>query len=108
MKNNFNLKAVSKKLGHATQIITADVYADKEELVTDCVNDIESFIADVLPKKEDTEVNDFTDISKEVNNNVIDGFIEDVTSFNIPVVKEYHKSNEEIDILDNYIEELCV
>lgn len=108
LKNNFNLKAVSKKLGHATQIITADVYADKEELVTDCVNDIESFIADVLPKKEDTEVNDFTDISKEVNNNVIDGFIEDVTSFNIPVVKEYHKSNEEIDILDNYIEELCV
>ncbi len=30
------------------------------------------------------------------------------TSFDIPVVKEYHKSNEEIDILDNYIEELCV
>ena len=47
LKNNFNLKAVSKKLGHATQIITADVYADKEELVADCVNDIESFIADV-------------------------------------------------------------
>ena len=51
LKNNFNLKAVSKKLRHATQIITADVYADKEELVTDCVNDIESFIANVLPKK---------------------------------------------------------
>lgn len=33
LKNNFNLKAVSKKLGHATQIITAQDAVNKHNIV---------------------------------------------------------------------------
>lgn len=40
MKNNFSLKAISKRMGHAKLIITADVYGDKKEIIRDCTNNL--------------------------------------------------------------------
>lgn len=50
LKNNINEKAVSKQLGHATEIITVDVYGDNEEIIADCLNELEPFIESVKPK----------------------------------------------------------
>ena len=53
VKNNFNLKAISKVMGHASEIISVDVYTDKDEIINDCIEEIEEFIKDVIPQKED-------------------------------------------------------
>ncbi len=37
LKNDFNPKAVSKLMGHAKEIITIDVYGDKQEIIEDCL-----------------------------------------------------------------------
>lgn len=50
LKNNINEKAVSKQLGHATEIITVDVYGDNEEIIADCLNELEPFIESVKPR----------------------------------------------------------
>lgn len=50
LKNNINEKAVSKQLGHATEIITVDVYGDNEEIIADCLDELEPFIESVKPK----------------------------------------------------------
>ena len=50
LKNDFNAKAVSKLMGHAKEIITIDVYGDKKELIGDCLDVLEPFIAEVIPK----------------------------------------------------------
>ncbi len=50
LKNNINEKAVSKQLGHATEIITVDVYGDNEEIIADCLDELEPFIERVKPK----------------------------------------------------------
>ena len=52
LKNNFNPKAVSKLMGHATELITLDVYGDNREIIADCVDEIQPFIDEVLPIKE--------------------------------------------------------
>lgn len=49
IKYNFNLKAISKLMGHATEIITVDVYGDNEEIISDCVDELEPFIERVIP-----------------------------------------------------------
>lgn len=51
IKYDFNLKAISKLMGHASEIITVDVYGDKEEIISDCVSEIEPFIERVKPKE---------------------------------------------------------
>ena len=43
MKNNFSLKAISKRMGHAKLIITADVYGDKKEIIRDCTNNMQIY-----------------------------------------------------------------
>lgn len=48
--NNYNLKAVSQLLGHASTIITANVYFDQEKVVIDCVKEITQYINKVKPK----------------------------------------------------------
>ncbi len=65
LKNNFNSKAVSKLMGHASEIITMDVYGDNEEIIADCVNEITDFIESVRPDKINfgDEFKDETDIS---------------------------------------------
>lgn len=55
LKNNFNPKAVSKLMGHAKELITLDVYGDNREIIADCVDEIQPFIDDVLPSKEDDQ-----------------------------------------------------
>lgn len=44
LKNDFNPKAVSKMMGHAKEIITIDVYGDKQEIIEDCLEALEPFI----------------------------------------------------------------
>lgn len=64
IKNNFNLKAVSKLLGHCKEIITADVYTDTMEIIEDCLEEIEPFMDKILPedKEESIEINrDFSE-----------------------------------------------
>lgn len=49
LKNNFNPKAVSKLMGHAKELITMDVYGDNRGIITDCVDEIQAFIDEVIP-----------------------------------------------------------
>lgn len=53
LKNDFNPKAVSKLMGHAKEIITIDVYGDKQEIIEDCLEALEPFIDEVLPEEEE-------------------------------------------------------
>ena len=59
LKNDFSSKAVSKLMGHSEEIITVDVYGDRQELITDCTVELAEFIEDVVP---DVEKEDVTDI----------------------------------------------
>ena len=56
LKNDFNPKAVSKLMGHAKEIITMDVYGDNKGIIADGTEEIQDYIEDVLPKKEQDEV----------------------------------------------------
>ncbi len=59
--NNFYLKAVSQLLGHSNTIITANVYFDKNRIVVDCENELQSYIDKVKPEDEtDTTITDVT------------------------------------------------
>lgn len=74
VKENFNLKAISKMMGHASEIVSIDVYADNAQIVTDCLDELEPFIDSVKPKlKERSKI-------KDVNNSVIeiDNFIQNL------------------------------
>ncbi|MCC8045009.1 MAG: site-specific integrase [Clostridiales bacterium] len=51
LKNDFNPKAVSKLMGHAKEIITMDVYGDNQNIIADCVEEMQSFVDDVIPDK---------------------------------------------------------
>lgn len=51
MKYDFNLKAISNLMGHSNEIITMDVYGDNEEIISDCLEELEPFIERVRPKK---------------------------------------------------------
>lgn len=56
-------------MGHATDIITIDVYGDNDEIIADCVNELDSFIESVRPKDNDLEIQfgDESDISIDDN-----------------------------------------
>ena len=63
-ENDFNPKAVSKLMGHAKEIITIDVYGDKQEIIEDCLEALEPFIDEVIPEEEeefDLSVMDYMD-----------------------------------------------
>lgn len=51
LANNYDLKAVSELLGHASTIITSNVYFDKNRLVIDYTNELNSYIDRVKPKE---------------------------------------------------------
>lgn len=76
LKNNFSMKAVSKEMGHASEIITVDVYGDNEEIILTGVKEIEEFIKDVLPQD---EVNNVAE-SDQASIRAINEFIEELTS----------------------------
>jgi len=52
-------------MGHAKQIITADVYGDKKMIINDCIDKLNPFLEDVLPK-EDFILRDYTNESEEI------------------------------------------
>lgn len=66
IKHDFNLKAISQVMGHATEIISMDTYGDNEEIISDCVNELTPFIERVTPK-DGLEV-DFSDDQEIINN----------------------------------------
>lgn len=61
VKNNFNLKAISNMMGHASEIISVDVYTDNDEIITDCLKELEPFIESVLPKEIEPEEIDISE-----------------------------------------------
>ena len=65
IKNNFNSKAISKQKGHATEIISVDVYGDNEEIISDCLDELEPFIEDVIPDKEENKEDTLFEIQEE-------------------------------------------
>lgn len=52
IKNDISPKEVSKLMGHAKEIITVDVYTDKQALICDCVDVLEPYINSVMPSEE--------------------------------------------------------
>lgn len=64
LKNNFNIKSVSNMLGHAKEIISADIYGDTQEIIEDCLYAIEPFIEDVIPESMQEQYFDYTDIQE--------------------------------------------
>ena len=53
MKNDVNQKAVASALGHSSSIITVDVYTDKQVIIEDGAEEIQSFIDEVHPYDEE-------------------------------------------------------
>lgn len=53
LKNDINPKAVAKLMGHAKEIVTLDVYADKRNIISDGIPEIEAYMKEVLPNDED-------------------------------------------------------
>lgn len=103
MKNDFSLKAISKRMGHSKLIITADVYGDKKEIIRDCTDNLIPFMQDVLPNKKDTNIKDLTKQGTEINNfinNEINGLIKN----DIKIVNATNNSSKEI--INDYFSEL--
>ena len=69
LKNNFNSKAISKLMGYATDIITIDVYGDNDEIIADCVDELDSFMESVCSENNELEIQigDESDISIDEN-----------------------------------------
>ena len=72
MKNDFSVKAIAQMLGHAKEIITADIYGDTQEIIEDCLDVLEPFIEKITPPEE--EENDFTNDEDVIN--IIEKIIE--------------------------------
>lgn len=43
-------------MGQATDIITIDVYGDNDEIIADCVDELDSFIESVRPENNELEI----------------------------------------------------
>ena len=61
LKNNFNLKAVSKLLGHAKEDLTAEYYSNTKEIIVDCIKEIEPFLEKILPSEDNNLNKDFSE-----------------------------------------------
>ena len=74
LKNDFSPKAIVKQMGHATEIVTCDVYGNNEEIISNCVEELEAFINDVKPDKISTnyDYSDDIEISSTMNNIIND------------------------------------
>ena len=46
-------------MGHSSSIISIDVYGDNEEIISDCLKELEPFIQEVVPKKEEKNGDEF-------------------------------------------------
>lgn len=54
-------------MGHAKEIITMDVYGDNRGIIADAIPEIEAYMEEVLPKKEQEK-----DLKEELLDIVID------------------------------------
>lgn len=99
LKNDFSVKAISKRMGHSKQIITVDVYGDKKEIIKDCTEELMPFIEDILPTEEFI-LNDYT----EETQNLIpyfDDLISEVTDEEI-TLNDYSDDIDTEDIFSDY------
>ena len=78
MKDDIDVKAISNSLGHAKTLITVDVYGDKQEIISDCVDDIQVFIDEMIDdedqhrnKDDHGQDNTFTDPDEEFSEDLI-------------------------------------
>ncbi len=72
IKNDFNIKAISNLMGHSTEIISVDVYGDNEEIISDCLDELEPFIKLVKPDKEEKNGDEFLEtIDEEYINELV-------------------------------------
>ena len=62
LKNSFNSKGVSHLLGHAKEIISVDVYGDTKEIIEDCLDVLEPFIEEVVPKERKDQYYDYSEV----------------------------------------------
>lgn len=61
------MKAIAVLLGHASSIITFENYTDKNEIINDCLEEMEPFIESVLPEENSKQcVCDCTDIETDI------------------------------------------
>lgn len=65
IKNDFSMKAVSNLLGHSSTMITFENYTDKNEIIQDCLEDLEPFIERVI-ETEEIKVIDCTDVETDI------------------------------------------
>ncbi len=71
IKNNFNLKAISKIMGHSSEIISVDVYGENAEIIEDCLNELEPFIKLVEPTD---EIKNGDELLDGIDENIIEQF----------------------------------
>mgnify|MGYP000588693679 CR=1 FL=1 len=62
LSNSFNSKGVSHLLGHAKEIISVDVYGDTQEIIEDCLDVLEPFIEEVIPKERKNQYYDYSEV----------------------------------------------
>lgn len=55
-------KGVSHLLGHAKEIISVDVYGDTQEIIEDCLDVLEPFIEEVIPKERKNQYYDYSEV----------------------------------------------
>ncbi len=91
LKNDYSPKAVSRMMGHAKEIITLDVYADKAQIIADGVQDMQSFIDDVLPD-EGGMYRELTDVSIDT------GFLDE---------KDSYEEHTDVEVSLKIVSEMC-
>lgn len=67
VKNEFNLKAISRMMGHATEIISVDVYTNNKAIITNYADDIQGFINKVTPTEQDVEETKEANFSDDID-----------------------------------------
>ena len=107
LKNNYSPKAVASILGHSKEIITVDIYGDNQNMIEGCLEELEPYIEEVVPKikyknyYEDFEtlyvieefINEIKDDIEKIKNEVIlhDFSIEDDYNF---IIEKFIEENE--------------
>ena len=75
----YNQQELGKRIRHAKEIITVDVYGDKKELIGDCLDVLEPFIAEVIPKDSENNTCELINIDEFIE----ELFDEEETEVNI-------------------------
>lgn len=73
-KNDFSMKAISKQLGHSSEMITFENYTDKNEIIQDCLEELEPFIEKVIANDEIKMI----DCTDTYTNEIMDEYIKNI------------------------------